>query len=191
MDKNLTLHAYRGWLYFMANQMVSPAEVDDLVQEGYIAMWRALDRFDPAKGALPSWLTTAARMRMTDIARGHGQPTGHVGIVASPGSRRDSRDGRPAATGTAYLDAMPAGALAEVEQKVAIWLDAGLDLSYHRGQISRALAELTEDERRYILMRFWHQMSASEIQPHFTSNVIHLWRGTRARLRESLQHLAA
>lgn len=189
VDRNQQLQAYRGWLYTVANHLApTPAEVDDLVQEGYIAMWRALDTFDPAKGALPSWLTGAARLRMADVARGHGRPTGHVGIVASPGSRRDSRDSRPAATGATHLDDLAPGVL---EEHLAVWLDAGLDLAYHRGQIARALAGLTDEQRTYIVLRFWHQLSTSEIQEQMTSNVVHLWRKTRTQLQQSLQHLAA
>lgn len=190
-DRNQLLQNYRGWLYRVAGSMVPQAEVDDLVQEGYIAMWRALGTYDHTKGSLPTWLTGAARMRMADIARGHGRPTGHVGVVASPGSRRDSRDVRPAATGSTHLDALAPGALAEVEQRLGVWLDAGLDLAYHRGQISRALHSLTEEQRTYIVLRFWHQMSASEIQPHIQSNVTHLWRTTKTELQQTLQHLAA
>lgn len=188
-DRNQLLQGYRGWLYTVANHL--GGDVDDLVQEGYIAMWRALGTYDPAKGALPTWLTGAARMRMNDVARGHGRPTGHVGIVASPGSRRDSRDARPAATGTAHLDALAPGALAEVENRVAVWLEDGLALAYHRGQIARALSALTEEQKTYVVLRFWHQMSETEIKPHVQGNVVHLWRGARQTLRDHLQHLAA
>lgn len=191
VDRNQQLQAYRGWLYRVAMSMVPAAEVDDLVQEGYIAMWRALGTYDHTKGAMPTWLTKAAKLRMADIARGHGRPTGHVGIVASPGSRRDSRDSRPAATGTAHLDGMAPGAMEEVEARVALWLDAGIDLAYHRGQIAQALAGLTEEQRTYIVLRFWHQMTATEIQPLIQSNVTHLWRATKNELQQSLQHLAA
>jgi DNA-directed RNA polymerase specialized sigma24 family protein len=77
------LGAYHRWLYKMAGEFLpsgtcDPA-IDDLVQEGRIAMWKAYQAYDDCKGTLSPWLTNAARMRMKDIARGHGRYTGHTG----------------------------------------------------------------------------------------------------------------
>lgn len=80
---DLTLEAYHGWLYTVAASMLPDgyhdAGIDDLVQEGRIAMWRSTTAYDPSKGALPSWVTRAARTRMRDVARGHCRFTGYDG----------------------------------------------------------------------------------------------------------------
>lgn len=80
---DLDLSDYHNWLYKTAMEMLPHAGhdpyIDDLVQEGRIAMWRALEKYDDCKGTLAPWLTNAARMRMKDIAFGHGRWTGHTG----------------------------------------------------------------------------------------------------------------
>jgi hypothetical protein len=80
---DLDLDDYHNWLYKTAMEMLPNAGrdpyIDDLVQEGRIAMWRALEKYDDCKGTLAPWLTNAARMRMKDIAFGHGRWTGHTG----------------------------------------------------------------------------------------------------------------
>ena len=79
----IQLDDYHNWLYRTAADMLpggfNDAEIDDLVQEGRIAMWRAYEKYDDCKGTLAPWLTNAARMRMRDCAWGHGRWTGHTG----------------------------------------------------------------------------------------------------------------
>jgi DNA-directed RNA polymerase specialized sigma24 family protein len=80
---DLDLGAYHGWLYKTAAGLLpggySDADLDDLVQEGRIAMWKAIDTYDDCKGTLAPWITNAARMRMREIAHSHGRWTGHTG----------------------------------------------------------------------------------------------------------------
>jgi RNA polymerase sigma factor (sigma-70 family) len=63
---------YRRTLTSMARSMCpnSHADVDDLIQEGYIAMWRAAEA---RAENLAAYLTTAARHRMLDVVRGRAQ----------------------------------------------------------------------------------------------------------------------
>ncbi len=77
------LAAYHRWLYktaaaFLPDGFADP-DLDDLVQEGRIAMWKAYAAYDECKGTLAPWLVNAARMRMRDIAHGTGRYTGHAG----------------------------------------------------------------------------------------------------------------
>ena len=71
---------YHSWLYKMARvyRSFDSNDHDDLVQEGRVAIWKALDTYDPALGALPSWLTTAAKMRMREVVH-RGNWTGTLG----------------------------------------------------------------------------------------------------------------
>jgi len=68
------LEQYRRWIYRLAHDMLwedSAARriltVDDLAQEGWIAMWRADQNYDPKRGNRPAHLTNAARKRMLDV----------------------------------------------------------------------------------------------------------------------------
>lgn len=182
-DRNAMLAPYRNWLYFMANQM-SPtfAQVDDLAQEGYIAMWRSLEAYDPAKGSLPSWVTKAAKMRMSDVLRRgvyFGQPS-QRGVL-----RVEDHAKIAAIEGMAPID------LDAMEQATAVWLNEGLALAYHRGAIHRALQGLPPEQQRYVVLRFWHGMSNPEIDPLVQGNVVHLWRLAKASLQQALLDLEA
>jgi RNA polymerase sigma-70 factor (ECF subfamily) len=45
------------------------ADVDDAIQEIFIALWRVAPRFDPARGSEPAFIATLARRRMIDRLR--------------------------------------------------------------------------------------------------------------------------
>ena len=53
-DSNAILREYLGWLRKVAGNLIGFGHPDlqDLVQEGYIAMWRALKTYNPASGPL-------------------------------------------------------------------------------------------------------------------------------------------
>ena len=82
-DEQPDLPAYHNWLYKTAAGLLPAgyrdSDIDDLVQEGRIAMWKAYAAYDDCKGTLAPWLANAARMRMKDVATGHGRWTGHTG----------------------------------------------------------------------------------------------------------------
>lgn len=184
MDPDEVLDQYHGWLYRTALDLL-PANsplLDDLVQEGRVSMWRALDTFDASKGALPTWLTGAARQRMRDVAHGHGQPTGHEAMRGSRAVTWGSLE--------AELAANPA-----VEPT---WDPmASVELSAHREEIADAVADLTQKQREYVWLRFWLGVDPTSRLPSTRAIVEQYpvlkekWHWTRARasLRESLAHL--
>jgi RNA polymerase sigma-70 factor (ECF subfamily) len=45
------------------------AEAEDVVQETFLAAWRARDRYDPGKGSTRTWLLTMVRNRAIDALR--------------------------------------------------------------------------------------------------------------------------
>lgn len=65
---------YRDRLYSLTRRYLpNPhASADDLAQEGYIAMWRAVDGAVQADSPV-AWLITAAKHRMAEIASGRTQ----------------------------------------------------------------------------------------------------------------------
>jgi RNA polymerase sigma-70 factor (ECF subfamily) len=42
---------------------------EDVVQDAYLAAWRSLESFDPARGSLRTWLLTIVRNRALDVRR--------------------------------------------------------------------------------------------------------------------------
>ncbi len=183
MDKNLVLGDYRKWLLAVANRMVRDQgedRIQNLAQEGYIAMWRALDSYDPDKGSMASWLTKAAEMRMSNVVR-RGVDFGQT-YKRNPGTEEGLR-------GERAWEALAPAEVEELERRIAHWLPEGLALAYHRGEIQRAIGRLTPDEQRYVVLRFWHGKTADEIKPHVSSNVTWLWKTARTKLRDDLREL--
>lgn len=190
-DKNELLRSYRGWLYRVAIELGGLREggqlVQELAQEGYIAMWRSLDNFDPALGSLPHWLTKNARARMLEVLR------------------RDARFGKPEARGV-HTRPQSIGAS---EGSLDELRDAGWDhkaddevedlvlQAYMRGSVHRALSVLTPDQRRYVELRFWKGWSETQMYQRRAFdpevNVRGLWTGksgAAARLRDELRGIA-
>ena len=69
---DLILPDRRRWLFRVAyNMTTGEAEQEELAQEGWIAMWRALDTYDSESGIpMVNWLQTKARFRMIDVRNG-------------------------------------------------------------------------------------------------------------------------
>lgn len=189
---------YRSWLLNLAGRLLgghAHPDRDDLVQEGYIAMWRALDSYSEDKGSLAGWLTFRARMRMLECLA-QKQWTG----------KPARRDGRHKVEDPAYMDSLDrvvqtdsndsashhrtlADLVAGVEH-----LD-GVELAYHHGEILAALEDLTPAQRKYVEARFWKGMTESEIKAEvFGYDAGSLWRsqknGAKLKLAETLAHLA-
>lgn len=180
------LPGYRRWLHHVANDMLpaNSTDHDDLVQEGYVAMWRALDTHDPARGSLPSWLTGAARLRMREVAHGHGQWTG-----------------RPETRGSRSVDSLSLDELLEADPEhpsLAVMLDE-VEMAYHSGEIADAIAALSPAQRRYVYARFWLGIDPTSRAPAMRALVAEvpvlqrrwLWQSAKAALRERLAHLVA
>lgn len=219
---------YRRWLYRVANEMLPPtsADLDDLVQEGAIQMWRALGTFDPSKGSLPAWLTRSARHRMLDVRRGKtltGAERDRVehGTASGAESRRRIREhlaAHPDATGTqiAAATGLSQATVSFHRKRLAMdaeppavisldaYRDAGGDIAsegdgvseaviaaYHDGQIAQALDALTDAQRRYVVLRFWHGLGTSALTREFGYDPRGVWKGAQARLRAALAGLAA
>lgn len=144
---------YRRWLYKTAADLLPggyyDTGIDDLAQEGRVAMWRALETHDPARGALAPWVTRAARTRMRDLAWGHGQPTGHEPVR-----------GFTEAEVAVYIDGQESpDDLAPAEAAVEMAEPALMEV----------LRELPEEQREYIWLRFWCGIEVSSRVPGIRS----------------------
>lgn len=128
---SLPLEDYDRWLHWFANHLLGPTHNlhDGLVNEGRIAMWRAFDKFDSSRGALPPWLTTAARTQMRFMAFGRGQPFGHE-------AHRGKREVTWVTTDKIQeLQEMLTPEESDIADKAMI--------AYHRGEIVTAIGSLT------------------------------------------------
>ncbi len=57
-------------LYSLAYRVAgSDRFAQDVVQEVFVAVWRDADRYDPARGAVSSWLLTMTRFKAIDMVR--------------------------------------------------------------------------------------------------------------------------
>jgi RNA polymerase sigma factor (sigma-70 family) len=163
-----TLREYLNWLRKTAGNMIGFGDprLDDLIQEGYIAMWRALGTFSPDRGALPAWLTYKAHGRMQEFLR------------------------RAKNVPCTDLDAAPEEALAAPD------LIDSLSLAYHDGEIAQAISHLSPAQRRYVTARFWLGLSGKEMRELgvFSYEAHSLWaspvNGARKKLAAELSHLA-
>lgn len=133
---------YRGWLYTLAYDLLgynhSHLTPDDLVQEGRLAMLQSLETYNPEKGALPSWVTAAARQRMRDLVHGHRKETGHEAV-------RGVQEARASLS----LDVEPGDTFGYEDDLFTVQ-----DAAMH-ARVQQAVAALDPEARRYVYARFW------------------------------------
>lgn len=184
---------YHRWLHRLAYDLLpaGSADHDDLVSEGYVAMWRAFETYDSTRGALPTWLTGAARLRMRDLAFGSAQWFGHEPVRGHRDVETDSLD--------AWLDSY-----GESHDAFGVDVLDGVEQAYHDGEIAEAMAGLSPSQREYVYVRFWLGIDPGSRTPVMQAlreqfpvvKKRYLWSGSskmvgaRERLAESLGHLA-
>lgn len=186
------LAQYEAWLHAVANRILPPADHrhDDLVQEGRIGMWKALASYDPARGALPSYLTRGAEMQMRQAFMRGENWTG------SP-SRRGNHMGEVQVRHLESVEALLDDGSQHVEEAAGVAADVAeaAMLAYHRGEVAEAVRLLPGPQRDYLRLRFVEDRSGPEIQRELGVGVTTLWHaprsGARDRLRAQLRHLEA
>ncbi len=138
----------------------SRAEAEDVLQQVFVQVWRRADSYDESRGRGFTWLVTLARSRAIDRLRA-----------------LDSRS--RAATAAAAEAPEPTG-------------DASLDAfrSEQREIVRAALSQLTEDQRRTLLLAYEEGLTQSEIAARLNQPLGTVKTRTRAglmRLRELLR----
>jgi len=111
---------------------------EDLVHDAFVAIWQKIDRFDPARGSLRSWIVTIVRNRAIDRLRGT-RPSIEIGeaderalLRSGPNPTWESAMARLGSIQLrAALDELP------TEQRQAI------ELAYFGGRTYREIATLT------------------------------------------------
>lgn len=190
MEAEQVVNDYRGWLYQTARQLLSDAspDLEDLVQEGRIALWEALSTYEPSRGALPAWLTSKARYAMLKAVQRHkwtGQPSRNLG-----------RRWPAAEPDTLSLDAERAEGVTLADLLASPDTTEQAELSYHHREITDALANLSPRQLTYVKARFWDGMTDREMieAGMFSYDPSTLWRssknGARDKLAKELAHLS-
>jgi RNA polymerase sigma-70 factor (ECF subfamily) len=121
----------------VARVLRQPDDIEDVVEETFWQAWRQASRFDPARGAVQTWLLTIARSRALDRVRA---------LRRRRESPLEGDDG-------------------EVVVQQAAPSDPGLDAeaSERRRIVAAALSELPAEQRETLELGYYGGLSQSEI----------------------------
>lgn len=137
------------------------AMAEDAVQEAFVSLWRARDRYDPARGNVRAWVLSAVRNRALDALRRERAKAGRDVFDDSSADRVPS----------------PERTELEVERR-----DQGQ-------RISRALEGLPNEQRQVIELAYFGGLTHTEIATSLSlppGTVKGRMRLGLARMRESL-----
>lgn len=140
-EQQTLLATYCPWLRAVSAGMTSriPQWTEDLAQEGWVAMWRALVKAD---GSSPTdyWLKRCATARMSSVMRDW---------------QAQCRDIRRTTLIADWTEFDGVGALEAVEP------------AYHDGDLLAVLNELSLSDREYVWRRFWGDIPRTELHRRF------------------------
>jgi RNA polymerase sigma factor (sigma-70 family) len=129
--------AYGGRCYALARRLLGdPNLAEDAVQEALLGLWRAPERFDPARASLATFLLTLTHRRAVDVLRR--EALQRRGRVASD-------------EGLADLPSEDAGTAEQAEAQLA-----GAD-------VRRALKQLPAPQREALLLAYFQGYTQREI----------------------------
>ena len=153
--------AYRrhgGAVFGLARRVLhSPTDAEDVTQEVFLRLWNQPDRFDPARGSLRSFLLAQAHGRSVDAVRS-----------TSSRRQREIRDALRTAEGP-Y----------DIQREV--WDLAVAD------QVSQAMGELPEEERRAIELAYFDGRTYREV-----AQLLDQPEGTvKSRIRNGMRRMRA
>jgi RNA polymerase sigma-70 factor (ECF subfamily) len=155
-----------GLLGFFGRMGFAQADAEELAQETFLAAWRQRERFDPARGALSTWVYVIARSRaLNELDRQRRQP-----------QRLDGR----AENGTDPVDAIADDPARTDPERLA-------ERGQQMAQLRRALQLLSDDDRLAIALFYVQAMTVAE-----AAEVLGCTAGAyRTRLSRARQRLLA
>lgn len=174
------------WLRKVATQMCRhfPQFYEDMMQEGWIAVWKAANEDRSDKTApLNYWIKRCSMNRMKQMYN------------FWTAQCRDSRKNNLLDTvalwdtwgGTAHDDGR------EYDDSLWAALDVRLDAvewAYHEGEIAQAVDRLPRSQRQYIIRKFWYCWDPTALDIYF-DNARSTWNKAKRNLRKELAHLGA
>ena len=128
--------------YSLARRIcVDEALAEDVVQETFLAIWRDPGRFDPARGAVASWLLTLVHHRAVDGVRREATRRRRTVTPSADGQEWNVPPG-PGAD-QAALEAVAAEKVREALGELPDEQREALALAYFQGYTQREVASLT------------------------------------------------
>jgi RNA polymerase sigma-70 factor (ECF subfamily) len=123
----------------VAVRVVSDRELaEDLVHDAFVAVWQKIERFDPSRGSLRSWLLTIVRNRAIDRVRGS-RPAIEVGAADEQSLLRTS----PNPTWDEAVRRRSTSELREALGQLPEEQRQAVELAYFGGRTYREIAVLT------------------------------------------------
>ena len=149
-------------------------DAEECANDLFIAAWREIDSYDPARASLRTWLTMRAKYIALDKRRQVQRR--HAGVISLDGERKKSSgDSNGSEVPALYLSDNSMEGLVEQQER--------------REELERALNELNSLDRRLVLMRYFQLTPTEQIcaETGLTRQAIdtRLWRARKA-LRDAL-----
>jgi RNA polymerase sigma factor (sigma-70 family) len=188
------------WLHFMANKLKPwyDANHDDIFQEGWIAMWQAIETYKPSKVPIEAWIYRKAKSRMIDFV-----------FQDKPAFGSEGNRGRWKPKDNVSLDAILEagdGARADILGDAIVSDESlvGVEQAYHEGDIMDALNRLSPKEREFVVLKFWGGLYtkperatrdwvkvSQDLAPQFSHKATRstYWSSAQDKLSEYLEHM--
>jgi len=149
-------------------------DAEECANDLFIAAWREIDSYDPARASLRTWLTMRAKYIALDKRRQVQRR--HAGVISLDGERKNS-------SGESNSPEVPALYLSDNS------MEGLVEQQERREELERALGELNSLDRRLVLMRYFQLTPTEQIcaETGLTRQAIdtRLWRARKA-LRDAL-----
>jgi RNA polymerase sigma-70 factor (ECF subfamily) len=154
--------------------VVTLQDAEECANDLFIAAWREIDSYDPARASLRTWLTMRAKYIALDKRRQVQRR--HAGIISLDGERKKS-------SGESNGSEVPALYLSDNS------MEGLVEQQERREELDRALNELNALDRRLVLMRYFQLTPTEQIcaETGLTRQAIdtRLWRARKV-LRDTL-----
>jgi RNA polymerase sigma-70 factor, ECF subfamily len=150
-------------------------DAEECANDLFVAAWREIDSYDPARASLRTWLTMRAKYIALDKRRQVQRR--HAGVISLDGDERKKSSAESGSQELAalYLSDNSMEGLVEQQER--------------REELDRALNELNALDRRLVLMRYFQLTPTEQIcaETGLTRQAIdtRLWRARKA-LRDAL-----
>jgi len=133
---------YGGPAYSLARRICADNGLaEDVVQEVFLAFWRAPERFDPQRGSFGTWLLTLVHHKSVDAVRRESTVRRRTVPQSEDGEERNAPQG-PGAD-QAALGAVVAGQVRDALGGLPAEQREALALAYYGGYTQREVAALT------------------------------------------------
>jgi RNA polymerase sigma-70 factor (ECF subfamily) len=150
-------------------------DAEECANDLFIAAWREIDSYDPARASLRTWLTMRAKYIALDKRRQVQRR--HAGVISLDGGERAK------SSGESSVQEIPALYLSDNS------MEGLVEQQERREELERALNELNSLDRRLVLMRYFQLTPTEQIcaETGLTRQAIdtRLWRARKA-LRDAL-----